>query len=152
MSFEATRTVEIDGATYQIGRMKASDGSWVLMQLLPSIAAGLALNDNGNAKTLPIDFIGRIIGQIGQTDENTFRRIQAHALSVCRRMEHGAPMPVVSHQGVFAIKELEYDLVTVMTLTANALVFNLSPFFNAGGLKQLFASLLPDSTSPSPSV
>jgi hypothetical protein len=146
---EQTKDVEIGGARYQVGRFSARDGSWVLMKLLPLITTALSATKPENDEAA-IAFFARVIGQIGQTDEETFRKIQEHALAVCRRLENGVPMPVFLRPNTWAVKELEYDLVTVLALTANALVFNLSPFFSDGGLKQLFESI-PGLNSPNPS-
>lgn len=128
---DATKQVTISGAEYQIGRFTAREGSWVLAQLL--------------TKMLP-SFIERGIEATGlaanrpQITESEFESLQAMALSVCRRMEKGAPMPIFLRPNTWAIKELEYDLPTVAALTVHAMAFNLTSFFDGGGLGQLLSS------------
>ena len=57
--------------------------------------------------------IGRIVGEFGDLDEDTFQHIQAHALSVCRRLENGVPMPIFVRPNTWAAKDLEYDVMTL---------------------------------------
>jgi hypothetical protein len=67
--------------------------------------------------------------------------LQDHCLAVCRRYEtvgtQEAPLPIIARPGVFAIAELEYDLITIFTLTAQALIYNIAPFFEEGGLTSI---------------
>ena len=139
----STKQVTIGPAEYQIAQMTAGDGSWILSQvltkLLPVMVQG-ALDQMAGAK-LPA---GRAL-----LSEEEFHNIQGHCLAVCRRIEKGIPMPVFVRPNTWAVKELEYDLLTVMALTIHALTFNLTPFFEEGGLSQLLA-LLPGLVSNSP--
>jgi hypothetical protein len=139
-----TKDVEIGGLRYQIGRFRARDGSWVLAQVLTKMMPTMleaALRKKSSA-TLPA---GRV-----QIAEDEFANIQAIALSVCRRYnDAGVPMPVFVRPDTFAAPDLEYDVVAVMRLTIEALVFNLSPFFADGGLSQILQSLpVPILTDP----
>lgn len=139
-----TKDIEISGVHYRIGQFTAQVGSWILMQVLQ--------------KVLP-SFAGPVEEQLGNLppnratmSEEDFYRIQNHCLAICCRYEESptgrVPMPLMA-SGVFAIKELEYDLPTVMALTIQALFFNLTPFFAEGGLSSL-SSLQGLSQSPSP--
>ncbi|HLH04947.1 MAG TPA: hypothetical protein VKX25_19420 [Bryobacteraceae bacterium] len=148
---EATKDVEVKGARYQIGRLTARDGSWILLQLTPKISKAMQQVREDEPDTFALAFISSVIEEIAQTDEDTFRRIQEHALTVCRRYEKdNVPMPVFLAGRGFAIKELEYDLVAVMALTCHALIFNLAPFFTEGGFQQMLSGLSPAS-NPAPS-
>lgn len=132
---DATKDVEIGGAKYQIGRFRARDGSWILMQILtkmlPSTVEGAFVRESG-ASLSP----GR-----AHLSEEEFASIQGHALAVCRRYENGAPMPILIRPDTWAVKELEYDVIAVMSLTVHALVFNLAPFFEGDGLSQIMGAL-----------
>jgi len=146
---QTTQTVELNGQTYQIGRFSARNGSWIMLQVIPKIARAFStIQGSQDQDAFSFALISRLIGEFAETDEETFRRIQAHALSVCRRVEKGVPMPVFVPPDTFAIKELEYDLLTVLSLTSHALVFNLSPFFSGDGLRGMFPTL-PDSAPQS---
>jgi hypothetical protein len=141
-----TKDVEIAGQRYQIGKFKARDGSWILAQVL--------------TKMLPAVIEGALSKQAGASlasnrsalSEDEFASLQGHALAVCRRYENGVPMPVFVRPETFAVKELEYDLVGVMSLTIQALLFNLTDFFEGDGLSQILAMLpalgLGSSTAP----
>jgi hypothetical protein len=126
--------VEIAGVKYQIGRFKARDGSWILAQILtkmlPTMIEG-ALAKSG----------AKLAADCSNLSEEEFSSIQGHALAVCWRYENGAPMPVFVLPNTWAVKELEYDLVTVMMLTIHALVFNLSSFFEGDGLNKILGSI-----------
>ena len=138
--------IEISGTRYQIGRMTARTGSWIVTQIV--------------TKMLPFG----IEGQLGagglpasraEMTEADFQNIQDHCLAVCRRYETtGAtetPMPITVRPGVFAIKDLEYGLPTVLALTVQALVYNLSPFFLEGALQPILQAVT-GLRSPSPSL
>ena len=129
---EPTQDVTIAGKTYQVGRFKARDGSWILSQLLTKI---LPAAIESGFKSAALSDKRSIIS------EEEFANIQAHALAVCRLYENGIPIPVFVRPNTFAVKELEYDTVTVMGLTLNALLFNLQPFFSEGGLSLILDSL-----------
>jgi hypothetical protein len=129
--------VNISGVRYQVGRFTARDGSWILAQLLtkmlPSIIES-ALNDAGIPTNLATNR--------SALSEEEFASIQGHCLAVCRRYDNGVPMPIFVRPSTWAIKELEYNLPTVIGLTVQALKFNIAGFFQGGGLTQLM-SLLP---------
>jgi hypothetical protein len=147
-----TSTVEINGSSYQIGRFTAEAGSWILLQVLPKVTNAFVFAQGAQtADQFSIGLISQIIGQFSSLDEDAFRRIQQHALAVCRRIENGVPMPIFVPPNKWAIKELEYDTLSVMALTAHALVFNLSPFFDANALKGFFPTLSMSDGTPSTS-
>lgn len=129
------KTVTIGGAEYQIGQFKARVGSWILAQVLTKVLP--AVIENAFAKEAG----AKLASQRPAISADEFADIQGHALAVCRRVENGVPMPVFVHPDTFAIKELEYDLVTVTALTVHALLANLTPFFADGGLKELMMCL-----------
>jgi hypothetical protein len=136
ITFQPTsKDVVINDVTYQVGQFKARDGSFILAQLLtkmlPAIIEGAFKKQSGTV--LPA---GR-----SALSEDEFAGIQGHALAVCRRVENGVPMPIFFMPNVWAIKEIEYDLITVMALTIQALVFNIVPFFQGDGLAQILASI-----------
>jgi hypothetical protein len=131
-----TQDVEIAGTRYQVGRFKARDGSWILAQvltkMLPAVIERALVKEAG----------AKLASNRSLLSEEEFASIQGHALAVCRRYENGVPMPVfVLPNNTFAIKELEYDLIAVMTLTVKALLFNLTPFFEGDGLSQILSAL-----------
>lgn len=129
---ETSKNVTISGVEYQVGRFKATTGSWILAQLLTKMLP--------SAVESHFQSVGLANGR-AQISETEFENIQSHCLSVCRRYENGVPMPIFVRPDRWAVKELEYDVVAVLTLTINALVFNLQPFFSEGGLSPILSSL-----------
>lgn len=127
--------VEINGTKYQVGRFKARHGSWILAQILTKMLPAVieqALAKEAGAK---------LASNRTALSEEEFENIQGHALAVCRRYENGVPMPIFVLPNTWAIKDLEYDLMTVMALTVHAIVFNIAPFFGGDGLSQLLGLL-----------
>ena len=133
---ERTKQITIGDAEYQIGSLTATTGSWIVAQIATKMLPALfetSLSEEAGAQ---------LSSARSMLSEDEFQNLQGHALSVCRRMEkNGLPMPVMHTSKRFAIKELEYDLVTVLRLTCESLVFNLTPFFEGAGLDQLLAML-----------
>lgn len=126
------KDIEIRGHRYRIGRMSARTGSWILTRIMSSSMPG-GLDEKVGASELP---------QRSAMSEEEFYAIQDHCLSACSRFEKDGPAPLgIMANRQFVIKELEYDLVTVATLTLHSLVFNISPFFTEGGLNQILSSL-----------
>lgn len=130
-----TQTVTVNGQDYQIGRFTARNGSWILAQLLTKMLP--ANVENALAPTTK----GKLPSHRTLLSEDEFANLQGHCLAVCRRLENGVPMPIFLLPDTWAVKELEYDLVTVMKLTIHALTFNLQPFFQGDGLSQILSSL-----------
>lgn len=125
---EDSKDVTINGAKFQVGRLKARHGSWILAQVLTKMLPGVL--ERAFAKQGAKLAAGR-----SDMNEEEFASIQGHALSVCRRYDKdGLPMPVFLLPDRWADKELEYNLTAVMALTVHALTFNLGSFFAEGGL------------------
>jgi hypothetical protein len=98
---EMFKDVTIGEHRYRIGRFTARVGSWLLSQ-----------SAKGSKLT-----------------EQEFANVQDHCLAVCSRYEptSGVPMPIMAN-GVFAIKELEYDMSTVTKLQGHAMSFSFDSF------------------------
>ena len=130
---DATKDVEINGVRYQIGRMTAKAGSWVATQIFTKVLPSAI---EGQMNKLGLDSLPQ--GRATMTEEE-FSNLQDHCLMVCRRYELvgniDTALPIMPRPGFWAIKELEYDLLTVVALTVHALVFNISPFFDGDALK-----------------
>ena len=133
----ATKTVTVGGSEFQIGRFTARNGSWIIAQIATKMLPAVIEKALAQASGAPL------AANRATLSEEEFSNIQGHALAVVRRLENGVPMPVFLLPNTFAVRELEYDLVTVIELTIHALVFNLTPFFEDGGLSQILA-LLPN--------
>lgn len=107
---ELTKVVDVGDHQYQINRMTALDGTWVL-----------ALTQQGN---LP---------------EDRFRSLQLCCLKVCQRFVESVEgrkiaEPVLREDGRLNFPDLETDLPSIHALVNYALAFNLAPFFVNGGM------------------
>jgi hypothetical protein len=127
------KDVEIGEKRYRIQRFKSDDGSFIVFQLMTKMLPGFVAGQ--------LNMAG--LAQSGASmSEADFRTIQRHCLSVCYRYEGNStvtevPLPVMTTNGVFAIKDLEYDLATVLALTIHALTYNFSDFFQGNALSAL---------------
>jgi tail assembly chaperone len=138
---EDSKDVEVKGVKYQVGRLKARHGSWILAQVLTKMLPGVL--ERAFAKQGAKLAAGR-----SDMSEEEFTSIQGHALAVCRRYDKaGLPMPVFVQPDRWAVKDLEFDLTTVMALTVHALTFNLGSFFAEGGLA-LIMDCIPGLNAP----
>ena len=139
-----TKVLEIDGARYQIGKMGASEGSYIHWRILGALLAQQqdgqreqtederrqadAVGDEEKAKMLVTLGLMR-----GLTFEDT-QFAQRAALRVVSRLEWAGnaehPMPIVTADGRFVPAELGEDAALVSLLTVESLAFNLAPFFS----------------------
>jgi hypothetical protein len=119
--------VTIDGQRYRIGRFSARTGSWILFQLLNKALPALVGSQ--------LEFGGKLGGGV-QMSEADFLNLQDHCLMVCGRYrESGVAEPIMKSPGVFALKDVEYDILACMGLTVHALAHNFSDFFAGNGSK-----------------
>jgi len=70
-----------------------------------------------------------------------FSALQRDCLSVCFEIQKigdtEAPVPVMTPSGAWGVAGLEDDTVTVLVLTARAIAWNISGFFDGSALKGL---------------
>ncbi len=134
MKREQFKDVEVNGRKFRIGRFDALTGSYIttllLMQMLPmGMEDGLA----GMPKDRSL------------MDKGTFREVQMDCLKVVSELkqvgETIAPVLVMLPDGRWGVEEIEDDTMTVITLTINSLMFNLSDFFQEGALNSLSQTL-----------
>jgi hypothetical protein len=152
--FVKTKNIEVNGTTYQIRRMDAKVGSYLVFKIIGGLRNDLNKSNSGGdpargettAPTTVASPDGENIARAvvlaalsgGLADYETHCFIQQKALAVCSRLETNAegrelPMPVVTENGTL-LAELKEDVSLVYKLEVESLVFNLSPFFSQGGL------------------
>ena len=137
-----TKIVTIDGQRYQIRKLRPNVGSYILTRILAAgISAGtLEMGDKPNKSLLMAVFVAFLKG----LDFEGFSFIQNNCLAVVGKltdMGNGseAPMPIVADSGIYAYPEIAENLSLVMSLTVQSLLFNLSDFFEGGGLTATLA-------------
>lgn len=132
---ERIKEVELKGQRYQIGELSAREGSWVVMQVL--------------TKAIPGGLEGLLSASLPENrtvmTEAEFHNLQDLLLSVVRRVEKaGAPLPVfVLDSKIIAVPELKNDSRTILSLTIQSLMHNLSDFFGENGLTTFLSESLP---------
>jgi hypothetical protein len=133
-----TKEFVIGEQRYQIARMDARTGSWIAMQLLTKLFPF-------NMEAMMGLDVSKLPANRTELTETEFHNIQDHCLKVVARFDTvgtgTVPIPVLMKSGVWSFKDLETDVVTVLALTAQSLVFNIGPFFDEGALKPLLESL-----------
>lgn len=146
-----TKNVEIDGKNYQIRRMEPNVGSYLLFRLLGAmneLKTGDAPATTGNETTAPAaapsgEDIARsvVLAALFQANKDFEFHcfLQAKALAVISRLEgepgSERPMPIMTSSGVIALPEIREDITLISKLEIESITFNLSPFFEGGGLK-----------------
>lgn len=145
-----TKNFEVDGTTYQIRRMPPDVGSYLVFRLLGAmneIKTPDAARD-GNDTTEPAAVLSGeskarivVLAALFQANKDFEFHcfLQQKALSVVSRMEgepgSERPMPVMAGGGVIALPEVRDDLSLISKLEIESICFNLTPFFEGGGLK-----------------
>lgn len=149
---EKTKVVELSGRRYLLRRMSPEIGSYVLMQIVGGLTKALtsggepttneSIGKSGGAaeKLRGEEFMRAVaLPAFRGLDFDTHKFIQTKCVAACSRLEGDPemPMPIVSDSGQWAIPEIRDDMSLVMRLEVESLVFNLAPFFEAGGLNML---------------
>jgi|SRR6185437_340084 len=101
MPIELTKNITIDGREFQVGRVPANVGQWIVVQ------------------------IDRF------SDEAVFNKARNYLFNACSYIKQvdGAPVPMkMYHDGKWLLPDLEYDLETVSALFREAFDFNFGPF------------------------
>jgi hypothetical protein len=135
---QKTKIVEVSGQRYLLRKMRPNVGSYILTRVLAAgINAGAAQEGGAPSNSfLAAVFTAFLRG----LDFETFSFIQNNCLAVIGKLQDPGdgsevPMPIVADSGVFADVALANNLMTVMELTVQSLLFNLADFFDGGGLK-----------------
>jgi septum formation topological specificity factor MinE len=149
-----TKDVIVNNNRYQLRRMNAAVGSWLLFKLIDSLRKIMAQNSLEDSTPEPQTEQDRtqkeqaaqalIQGMLMTLDRNLFEQVQQEALRVVGQYtavgEEEVVLSVLMANGTFAIPELKTDISTVVVLTSHSLFFNLSPFFLTGGLNNILTA------------
>jgi hypothetical protein len=122
---------------FQVARMTPRDGSWAVARLvgkavIAGVSGKIGLENIHVALPLVLD----------QFTEDEFASLQTKCFRVCSEINAaGVYVPMVMRDGTGRWTGKEPDLMTALSLTINALIFNLEPLFEEGSLAQLTGSL-----------
>lgn len=140
---QLVKEITIGDTRFQLTKISAQQASW-LSNLL--VANSLTNGPRSQPQATPeaatpettltpeeqaAGAVGTLWLLCGSTlDEERYKRVQQCALASCRFLDpDGNPSAVVMQDGRFTSKDLESDAPTVNKLIAEALIFNLLPFF-----------------------
>lgn len=135
MKRETCKYIALKGRKFRIDKFDALTGSYIAYKLMAQMLPGGL--DKQISDKMPK---GRTV-----MSKEEFVDLQRDCLAVCKEIVTAGgnemPMPVVMANGSWGVAGLEDDTITVMTLTINALVFNVAGFFEGDALKELTQSL-----------
>ncbi|USG65162.1 hypothetical protein NDK47_24065 [Brevibacillus ruminantium] len=145
------KDVEVNGRKFRIKKFSARVGSFMVVKLTAILAPMIAAlkpnlkaisTEDVDLEDIDVTEIAGIVGHLGNIPEKDFAYIQDQALRVCYELLPAGPAQVLDDNGSFGVSDLEDDTVTIMTLTAHALGFNLTSFFQGSGLGGLVGGLI----------
>lgn len=147
-----TKDLVLNGNRYQITRMDAAVGSWLLFKLMDTMRKIFAeVEPNGQqpqelgTEQKESAAYAMISAMLMTLDKDDFGKVQREALKVVGQYaavgEKEVLLPVLMANGSFAVHALKNDIVSVVNLTSGSLYFNLSPFFLEDGLKGIFSPM-----------
>jgi hypothetical protein len=150
---EKIKIVTLGETRYQLGKLSAEDGSFILMQALAAgLKTGMRGGDQNDANagatnTIPpaekpkAEDVARIVAlrALAGFDYDMHRFVQRKCLAVCSRIEttdgNDLPMPISTDAGV--VQAIRDDVSLVMRLELEVLTFNMTDFFANGGLNAM---------------
>jgi hypothetical protein len=155
MSLEKFKFVTIGESNFRIGRLNPAVGSYILGQIMNANlkrlenlrSSGIIRPpDNALAESAPPDYEGLVRASamgafLGGLDLDTHMKIQQLCMAACAEMQsqngnEPTPMPIATADGTL-LPQISNDVVLVMRLEMEVLVFNLTDFFVQGGLMAL---------------
>jgi hypothetical protein len=134
---EMFKDVEVGGRKWRINRFDALTGSYIatllLLQILPMGMGGQVGSDSPSNK-------GKSL-----MDKDTFRDLQMECLKIVSEIKLvgsvEAPVPLMLPDGRWGVEDVDTDTSTILSLMVNALIFNVSDFFQEAALKDLTGTL-----------
>jgi len=128
---EEFKIVNLAGRKWRVEKFDALTGSYIAFQIMSKIMP------MGLDPKLGVDLPeGR-----SMMSKSEFAALQKDCLSVVYELvdANGTEMPVklMLDNGVWGVDGLQKDMITVMSLTITALVFNIASFFEGDALKEL---------------
>lgn len=146
---ETYKDVEINERTFRIKKFDARTGSFMVMKItkmLAPIVKHLDLTKFKDVKEASDVDLGAfdlsgIMSELGNLSEDDFTYIQDRCLKVCSEVLPAGLSPVLDKNGFFGVADLEEDTMTVLALTAHAIIFNVQGFFQGIPLQGLFKGI-----------
>lgn len=155
MTFKEKLVTLMDGEqerTFKIKKFNALTGSFILYNIMNKVLPAFLSSELGTAIGQDVAKGGEIaqdkLTGIAQTlnkiemSRDEFMQLQKDCLAVCYEVLPGREVPVIDPgTGNFGAIGLEDNMSIVMSLTVQALIFNVKDFFLGGGLVSTMKSL-----------
>lgn len=140
------KDIVINERTFRIKKFNARTGSFMVMKITKLLAPIVKYLDLSKIKEVKqasdVDLgafdLSGIMNELGNLSEEDFVYIQDKCLQVCSEVLPAGLAPVLDKNGFFGVNDLEEDTMTVLALTAHAIIFNLQGFFQGSPLMKLF--------------
>ena len=140
------KELTIGDKKFQLKRMSAETGSWILNVLLSAMFKAVsgeevstsdqAEFDKGDKVEKANNAIAAMWVSVGTTvNLETYKQIQRCCLQTCLLYVGGNPLMLISANGRWADAALEKNVLVVNQLITEVLQFNLAPFFIESALK-----------------
>jgi hypothetical protein len=144
------KDVIINERTFRIKKFDALTGSFMLLKITGLLAPlfknlNMAkLKDVKEVSEVNLDAfnISGIMVEIGNLSEKDFNYVQEKCLRVSSEVLPAGLVPVLNENGAFGVTGIEEDTMTVLALTAHAIIFNVQGFFQGSPLQALTAGML----------
>ena len=144
--YDNAKIVKVNNREFSIRKFDARTGSFMLVKvtgLLAPVFKGAKFKvDKSEGDKLPSIDISGVISVLSTLSEADFIYIQDKCLNVCFEILDSGPAKVLNENGSFGVIGLEDDTMTVMALTAHALIFNVTSFFSGSPLAGLVGEAL----------
>lgn len=146
---ETSKTVKIQGRTFEITKMDAMTGAYILYQLmdkaLPMLDVMLPAFSGG---VVSAEALTKVLSNgLPKMRRDEFEELARDCLSVVTEVNAAGNIPVFNTNGSYRINGLERNTALLIGLIIHALVFNVSDFFAESGLRGLMPEEpLPDSS------
>jgi hypothetical protein len=128
---ETTKTVEVGGRKFRLGKFDALTGSYIAYKLTTELLPlGLSQKLGFDAPT-----------ERRAMSRGDFRELQMDCLRLCGEILPAGVTPVINDDGTFAVEGLENDTGSVLVLTIQALAHNVQDFFDGDLLDSLSKGL-----------
>lgn len=131
------KIIEVNGGRFRLTKLNADAGSYVAFKLagvaLPLLQglSGKKIND------ADMKLLSQAISSMSRAE---FSEVQKILLGTVQKITTSGgvdmPMPVLKADGSYADEEMAMDARTVISLTVQAAMFNISGFFTEEGLSE----------------
>jgi hypothetical protein len=134
---ELYKKFEFGGRDWRIGKFDAMTGSYIAYKLMGEMLP----------MGLKVDGIPSAPGGSPVMSKGDFIELQRDCLKVCSELLGAGPAPVMNDNGTWGVEDIENNAKLALTLTVQALVWNVADFFD-GDLLQALATGMSDLSLP----